>query len=231
MTKRMDMEISIYQQIKTAILKREYLPSDRLVEITIAEKLGVSRTPIREALKKLSYEGLVDIVHNTGAFVAQPSLEEMIQVFSCRMLIEKETTRLATREITSKAIAALEKIVARQDEIYGSSKDFEKFIESNNDFHMTIARYCNNKYYIRYIEELVNKSNLYLIYFDKFQSTNKEDSAALREHARLIDALKRKDAEESSCAMYDHIKTTYIGLTSGMLERMGPNQMPAVKII
>ncbi len=219
-------ELSIYHRLKNSILKQEYGPKERLVESVIAEKFGVSRTPIREALRKLSYEGLVDIIPNQGGvFVAQPSLEEMIQIFSCRMLIERETTKKATQAITSKDIECLEKISERQREIYMGNKVFSEFFDNNIEFHMIIAKKCNNIYYIKYLEELLNRGNLYLLFFDKFQSTNLDESLAVKEHSRIINALKAKNIDESGNAMYDHIKTTYLSLSRSMLELMGPSSL------
>jgi DNA-binding GntR family transcriptional regulator len=219
-------ELSVYHRLKNSILKQEYGPKERLIESVIAEKFGVSRTPIREALRKLSYEGLVDIIPNQGGvFVSQPSLEEMIQIFSCRMLIERETTKKATQAITPKDIECLEKIAERQREIYTGNRVFFEFFDNNIEFHMIIAKKCNNIYYIKYLEELLNRGNLYLLYFDKFQSTNLDESLAVKEHSRIINALKAKNVDESGNAMYDHIKTTYLSLSRSMLELMGPSSL------
>ena len=224
-----DIELTVYHKIRSAIWRREFLPNEQLVESTLAEKLSVSRTPIRTALKKLSYEGLVSIISGKGAFVAQPSLEEMMQVFSCRLLIEKETTMLTAKTISVKDITYLEKLLEKQYKIYTSNKDFEKFLDSNLEFHILIAQNCQNKYYIKYVEELVIKSNLYLIYYDQFSATNPEDSATLREHNKIINALKEKNVDESGKAMYTHIKTMYISLLGSMVEQLGPGLHPSIK--
>ena len=222
MPKLADIELTVYHKIRSAIWKKELLPNAQLVEATLAEKLGVSRTPIRTALKKLSYEGLVNIISSKGAFVAQPSIEEMIQVFSCRLLIEKETAALAAKAISVKDLTYLEKLLEKQHKIYTTNKDFESFLDNNLEFHTLIAHNCQNKYYLKYVEELVIKSNLYLIYFDQFHSTNPEESATLREHTKIITALKEKNAEESGKAMYTHIQTMYRNLLGSMVEQLGP---------
>lgn len=224
MPKLADVELNVYHRIRSAIWKRELLPNEQLVEITLAEKLGVSRTPIRTALKKLSYEGLVNIISSKGAFVAQPSIEEMIQVFSCRLLIEKEATMLAAKAISAKDISYLEKLFEEENKIYTSNKDFEKYLDNNLKFHIMISNNCQNKYYSKYVEELAVKSNLYLIYFDDL--TNPEESHSLKEHARIITALKEKNAEESGKAMYAHILTMYNFLLERMLKQFGPRLNP-----
>ncbi len=226
MPKLADVELKIYQRIRSAIWKKEFLPNEQLAEATLAEKLGVSRTPIRAALKKLSYEGLVNIVSSKGAFVAQPSIEEMMQVFSCRLLIEKETTMLAVKALSVKDINYLEKLLEEQNKIYTSNKDFEKYLDNNLKFHTTISNSCQNQYYSKYVEELVIKSNLYLIYFDKL--TDPGESHSLKEHANLISALKEKNADESGKAMYTHIQTMYKFLLERMIKQFGPRLNPTV---
>src|SRR4051812_18027307 len=86
--KKVSVEQQVYDQIKLAILARKLAPGKQLVEFNISNTLGVSRTPIRNAIKKLSLEGLVDIIPNRGAFVTSPSKNEVIQAYELRSNLE-----------------------------------------------------------------------------------------------------------------------------------------------
>lgn len=219
--KSVDMEMKVYKMIRLAIWTREIPPNSKLVEATIAEKFGVSRTPIRAALKKLSYEGLVTIIPRKGAFVTQPTIEEFMEVFSCRLLLERETARLAAKNITASEIARMKKLVKNQISEH-SSKNFEPFINHNNEMHMIIAEASKNSYYIKYVGELLTKSNIYLIFYDRFYSTSIEESHALKEHQELITALETKDANLCGETMYNHVKNTYKNLTMAIFESVTP---------
>jgi DNA-binding GntR family transcriptional regulator len=86
--KKVSMEENVYNHIKKAILARKLAPGKQLVENNLSNSLGVSRTPIRNAIKRLSIEGLVDIIPNRGAFVTNPTKEEMIQAYELRAKLE-----------------------------------------------------------------------------------------------------------------------------------------------
>jgi len=213
-----NMEVKVYKELKHAILTRQLYPNSQLVEATIAEKLGVSRTPIRSALKQLAYEGLVNIIPRKGAFIVQPTKEEFMQLFSCRLLLEKEAIRLATKQIISTDIDSLELLMKEEKESY-LNKDFEKFLSANKKMHMTIVKATGNKYYIKFIEELLTKSDIYLIFYDKFYTKPIEESNSVKEHKQLFEALKARDPDESAKAMEYHIKSIFENLNLILVQK------------
>lgn len=225
--KSVDTEMKVYNMIRQAIWTREIPPNSKLVEATIAEKFGVSRTPIRAALKKLSYEGLVTIIPRKGAFVTQPTIEEFMEVFSCRLLLERETARLAAKNITSNQIGRMKKLIENQINEH-SSKNFEEFINHNNEMHMIVAEASHNSYYIKYVGEMLTKSNIFLIFYDRFYSTSIEESHALKEHKELIAALETRDANLCAETMYNHVKNTYKNLTMAIFESVTPIYNPDI---
>lgn len=220
-TRQQDTEEKVYKIIKHAIMTKQFYPDYQLVETTIAEKLGVSRTPIRSALKKLSYEGLVKIIPRKGAFVSQPSLEEFLNIFSCRLLLEKEAARLAAKKITSSDLKYLENLIEKQTKNH-QEKNFEGFINTNNSMHMLIAKTSRNKYFVKYIDDLMTKSNIYLVYYDKFYIRKTTESETLKEHNELFTALKENNPQKSSKAMYNHIQNTFENLKANISETMNP---------
>lgn len=206
-----NVELIVYKELKRAIITRQYQPNSQLVESTIAEKMGVSRTPIRSALKKLAYEGLVNMIPRKGAFVAQTSIEEFLNLFSCRLLLEKEAAALAAKHISPKDLDYFEQLMKEEKNSY-QNRDLENFILVNNKIHMLIAEVSMNKYYAKFIEELLMKSNIYLIFYDDFYTKPIEDLNSIEEHNLLFDALKSRNPDKSAYAMECHIKSIFENL-------------------
>lgn len=197
-------EEKVYKEIKQAILTRQYYPKSQLIENEIAQKLGISRTPVRAALKKLAYEGLVDIVPNKGAFIVEPTFEEFKQIASSRIILEKEAARLAALQIKAAEIHQLNKLLDEEMN-YSQKRDLENYINTNMKIHMSIAKASKNKYFIKYIEELITKTTIYLIFFDRFYSTSLEELNSIKEHKNLITAITGKDPQLSMELMEMHI--------------------------
>lgn len=206
-----DAEESVYKKIKQAIITKQYIANSQLVESILAEELRVSRTPIRSALKKLSYEGLVNIIPNKGAFVAQTTIEEYIELYSSRELLEKESARIAAKNISLNELVNLKQLLKEEIESY-NERNLEKFIEVNNKIHMTIAKASKNKYFIKFIEELITKSTIYLIIYDEFYTKPLEKLNSVKEHKELYEALKSRNPEKSADAMGIHIKSVFENL-------------------
>lgn len=170
--------------------------------------MNVSRTPIRSALQKLGYEGLVTIKPNKGAFVMSPSPKEVLDVFECKKLLEIEAIRLACKNITNEELDEIEALIGEEPETF-ENKDFIKFLNVNQEIHMKVARASKNSYYIKYINELITKSNVYLIFFDDFMVTNFEESDAHKEHRRILSSLRDRDLERCVKEMAIHSENTY----------------------
>lgn len=197
-----------YSYIKQKIISKELLPLEQIVETEIAFQTGISRTPIRSAIKKLGYEGLLTIKPNKGAFVVSPSAKEVRDIFACKKLLETEAIRLACENITDRELKQMEKLV-KQEPIAFKEKDFSSFLNNNYNFHMTIAKASNNSYYTHYIDELMTKSNVFLIFFDDFMSTTFEESDAHKEHLAILQALQEHDLERCVKEMAWHGENTY----------------------
>ena len=136
---RPSMEQLVYDKLKHSILHRQLAPGTQLVESTISERLQVSRTPIRNAIKKLASEGLINIIANRGAFVIQPSLDEITQAYEARIELECVAAKLSIERITKEDISNLKLLVEDERDAF-RQKDMVKFIKANENFHMTLVK-------------------------------------------------------------------------------------------
>lgn len=210
----------IYNLVKDRIIKRELFPKNKITELQLAEETGISRTQIRMALQKLSYEGLIDLIPNRGAFVSSPTLKEIVSVYECKNVLEAAAIEKACLYITDHELEILEEILN-----YGiqehTNKDLQSFILMNKEFHMTIARISRNKCYEKFINELIDKSNVYLIFYDTFISIPIEESIAIKQHYKILNALRSKNIDECIEASINHNKVT--------LERLNLNNLKKYK--
>ncbi len=197
-----------YDYIRDRIIAKEYLPRERIVENDVSEATGISRTPIRVALRKLSYEGLVTIRPNKGTFVASPTPEEIRDVFECRKYIEATVIRLACGRITSEEIDWLESVIEQEPVAY-ASRNYGGFVSLNGDIHMLIAEAAHNSFFVKIVEELLTRSGIYLLFFSNFMVRRFEDWEPYKEHRAILDALKRRDEKACEQAMKDHIEQSY----------------------
>ena len=134
----------VFQSLENAIINREYLAGDNLNEIQLSQKLQVSRTPIREALMQLELEGLVRIVPNKGAVVVGVSEQDVLDIYTIRILTEGYATRLFAENASEEQKKSLCNFIDLQ-EFYLVKGETEKIWELDNEFHATIYDGCGNR--------------------------------------------------------------------------------------
>ncbi|PGL70193.1 GntR family transcriptional regulator [Bacillus sp. AFS055030] len=191
-----------YDVIKNAIINNEIKPLEYLIEEQIAEKLGISRTPIRTALKKLAYEGLVEMETAKHTRVRMISVEEVQEYQVVRESLEPLVAKLACQSIDSEQLAFLKDICNQQQESI-DEKDYSQFINLDTQFHCYLAEFTNNHKLKEFISSLRTNLQRYLILTNTIQSSAPE---AVKEHYQILDALERKDSTEASELMLNHIK-------------------------
>lgn len=211
LTKKKNREEDVYKALRQDILSKKLYPNTQLVETAIAQKMGISRTPVRDAIKRLAYEGLVNIIPRKGAYIVCPTKEEFLQLFTCRLHLETKAVELAASQITDEEIQELEQLMHVEQDCF-RRKSVEEYITINKQIHMTMVRACRNDYFIKYIEELISKSDIYLIFYDNFLFKREEDVNSFKEHKKLLDALKNRDPKKSYSAMEAHVKSIFENL-------------------
>jgi len=202
-------EETVYQNLKNAIIKRYIKQGTKLVETTLAKQLKVSRTPIRAAIKRLAYEGFATYEQNKGVCVIKPTVEEIKETFFVRRQLEKAGAGMAAAKITPGELDRLNEYIAQEDKIF-EDRDIEAYYRVNDAIHLLIARASKNTVLIRYVEELLNRTKIYLILYDPFYTMPFNPSH--HEHRRVVDALKRQDAAMAEKVMEIHLKSAFHGM-------------------
>jgi DNA-binding GntR family transcriptional regulator len=187
---------NFFEELKLAIMRGVFKPRERLVERELAEQFAVSRTPIREAIRKLESIGMVRIVPNQGAKVADFSPKDIDALFQMRIYLEKFAVKLACSDHChgdiKPAIKALRDLNAQLIKAVASD-DFAKIVEFDQKFHLVILGLSKNPYLMRAIEELRLRSYPISYYLWK---SKKNLRTSLAEHKRMIKSLERKDIAE-----------------------------------
>lgn len=185
----------IYAELKRRIIEMEYEPGVAVVEKEIAESFGVSRTPIREALIKLSQAGLLDVVPRQGTYVSQIDLNMVKYAYEVKKNLEGLAAELAAQRATDKEIDELFEIIERFEK-YDLINDYKSCILDDQRFHQIIRTASRNPILIEMLDELNTKTARFLQYihyviedYDWFASSLKEMAEAVRnrdkENARL----------------------------------------------
>lgn len=193
----------VFNTLRSAILKGELEPGERLMEIALANKLGVSRTPIREAIRKLELEGLVVMIPRKGAEVSRITEQDLRDVLEVRASLEKLAAELACERITDEEMENLkekEKIFA--DAIASDEVDATEIAQKDVDFHDVIFNATKNKRLIQMLNNLREQMYRYRLEYIKDSSTHKE---LVAEHKKIVEAVQARDKETASALIEEHI--------------------------
>ncbi|MEO8684497.1 MAG: GntR family transcriptional regulator [Devosia sp.] len=198
-----DRAAMIRDHLRDAIVDRRLAPATKLSEAEVGTLFDVSRTVVRAALQALSFEGLVRIERNRGAFVANPSPEEARQVFDSRRLIEPGLARAAAQRITPDEVAAFRERLSDESRLMGergpSARRAE--IHASGDFHLLLASVAGNGILLRFMEELVARSSLVIALYGRSGAS----SCGHNDHGQILSALEQGDGEGASQLLLAHI--------------------------
>ena len=191
----------VFNTLRRAILKGELEPGERLMEIALANKLGVSRTPIREAIRKLELEGLVVMIPRKGAEVARITEKDLRDVLEVRTSLEKLAIELACDRITEDDIYDLKLACKNFEESFGKD-DLTTIAEKDVAFHDIIFRSTKNARLIQILNNL--REQMYRYRLEYLKDTQSHDRL-VEEHQRIVDAIIGKNKEEAVRLIQEHI--------------------------
>jgi DNA-binding GntR family transcriptional regulator len=190
---------SVYRALKRAIIDQALSPGAKLPEDAIGERLGVSRTLVREALQRLNAEGLVELRPNRGAYVAAPSLEDGQDIFAVRGALERLVVITLAGRLTDAQRRRLEEHVAAEERASGN--DNATSIRLAGEFHTLLAEMTGNALLVRYVNEVVSRCSLILALYGRPHSSD----CAVSEHRQLLVALVEGHGERAAEMMGVHL--------------------------
>lgn len=192
----------VLDAIREAIISGTLKPRERLMEIQLAEELGVSRTPIREALRKLELEGFIVMVPRKGAYVADFSFKDIADVFEIRAALESLAAGLAAERITDEELENMERLLAEKAEAIVRD-DMDKLIEVDTKFHEAIYQASRNKRLWAIINNLREQIQRCRTTSLAVPGRRKE---SLEEHRVIVEAIQSRDPVLSRQVAQDHIE-------------------------
>ncbi len=190
-----------YQAVRDMIVRGELPPRAQIVQEEVAERLGISRTPLRRALVKLAAQHFIDLSPRHGAFVKSFEPEELASIFEIRAVLEGLVCRCATKRVEAKHIAYLRSLM-REAAASVSATDWSKYREADIEFHTYLVDVANDAH-LKGVVESVQVLSLSLA-----QGLLRPPCDTLPEHLEILDALREGDADEAERAMVRHIRRT-----------------------
>ena len=192
----------VYEQLKRQILTGRIAPGTRMMEVELAEEMGVSRTPVREATRKLEKDGLVVIEPRRGAYVSDISVKDMVDTLVVRESLEGLAAALASQRITREELDRLDAMTTEYSDAIAAG-DMEKIIHEDEGFHRTIVEMSGNKTLsslFEIIQELALRFRY--LYYDDF--TRYENMPT--EHMNIVEAIRGGDPENAREVSDTHVK-------------------------
>lgn len=192
----------VYLELRARIVNKQLKPGERLPEVKISNEMGVSRTPVREALRRLASEGLVKVIPNSGARVAAPSASEVEGAYDVREYLEALSVQLACKMGIDRRTAERFEEVLKNEESAFLARDLDANLEANNNFHRLIAEASKNIVLIEYVENIILRTNVYILFYDPF---TEEKNYSTEEHRNILASIMSGDEKSADRLMREHL--------------------------
>ena len=196
----------VLERLRALILTGAYGPEERLIEEKLAERLGVSRTPIRQALTMLEAEGLVELAPNRGATVRSFSVAEVWDIYDLRAVLEGHAARRAAGRLGGDELARLQELAGQMEGLGGRFENHEEEIRTlvalNQEFHGAIVEASRNKR----LQHLISRTvEIPLMFKTFFWYTPHERVISNHYHRQILHALGEGDADRAEIVMREHV--------------------------
>ncbi|MBP7331455.1 MAG: putative HTH-type transcriptional regulator YdfH [Firmicutes bacterium ADurb.Bin373] len=201
----------VFDSLRKAIILGKLKPGERLMEIQLAEEMGVSRTPVREAIRKLELEGFVVMVPRRGAYVAGVSVKDIADVFEVRSALEGLAAGLAAERITEEEMEELEKVI----HLISGEEDILTVYKKDNEFHELIYKASRNHRLTQIITNLSEQIN-------RFRLTSLSVPGRLKiavdEHKKIIEAISERNVDLAHKLASEHMENAEQNLINAIRE-------------
>jgi DNA-binding GntR family transcriptional regulator len=199
--------------MRDAIISGVLKPGERLMEIQLAEEMGVSRTPVREAIRKLELEAFVVMIPRKGAYVAGISHKDVADVFEIRTALEGLAAGLAAERITADEIEEMERVILFTE---GEEKDLERIVAKDTEFHDLLYKASRNNRLLQILANLREQ-------IQRFRATSLAVPGrvleAVKEHRAIVEALAEHNSEKAQELMTAHI----VSAENALFETFNPD--------
>jgi len=201
--KKVSLKDKAYEHIKSKIILCEMMPGSDISEEELANELGISRTPVREAIMMLENENLVHVFPRKGSFVSQITLKDIQEIFQIREVVETQVGKMVCKTISEEMLMAFR---ARFEAIDsdGNYISYRDFFELDLEFHKFIVNSSGNQYLIEFMNKIYDKDyRIRVLTTSKFEEERKRNRT---EHLDIVDAFLSKDEGRVEKCMLEHIR-------------------------
>jgi len=193
------LHLKVCNVLRKAILQGDFEPGERLIQEELAKALDVSRMPVREALRKLETEGLIELVPHRGAIVKPFNVQDIEEIYTLRAELESLAVSKSVGSIKQEDIQKLENLTKQMKK----SIEAEEFVEANIEYHRMLMKHCSWKRLLSFIETLWNGFPQQTPHMLAGQV-----DLSNQEHDEILNAVKDGDADRAASLLADHIKRT-----------------------
>ncbi len=208
----------VLDSLREAIISGLLKPGERLMEAQVAEDMGVSRTPVREAIRKLELEGFVVMIPRKGAYVAGISLKDITEVFEIRAALEALAAGLAAERMTEEEMEKLERQLVKEAEITDLA-DLDTLVTVDSDFHDLVYQASRNERMVQIINNLREQIQRFRMTSLAYPGRMHE---ALAEHKKIVEALAERNVALAQQLALEHIENA----ENSMLEALNGVDLP-----
>ncbi|MDN3557975.1 GntR family transcriptional regulator [Halomonas maura] len=197
----------VFQQLQDAIVRGELAPGSKITEPGLSRSYGISRGPLREAMRRLEAHRLIERVPHVGARVVKLSMQELLELFDVREALESMAARLAAEHMSAEEIDGLREVLAvheRQSDLRRGEAYYQR--EGDLDFHYRIVQGSHNKMLMGMLCD--DLYYLVRLYRTQFSASGSRPQRAFVEHHRIVDAIEAGDAELAELLMRRHVSAS-----------------------
>ncbi len=201
----------IYHSIKELIFQGKYQPGEKISEVQIAKNFGVSRSPVREAVRALMNDGLITMDDKSQLKIYKPTIGDVEDIYQCRSSLESLAVKLTTQRATDEDLQQIEELLNHTEMMIEKNEKPGDIIELNTKFHDLIIQFSNNKLLKKNLKDLWSLTYFYRVM--NFKGENRP-RIILAEHKEIFEQIKRRDVEIATVLMTKHIMNDLYHLKS-----------------
>lgn len=210
----------VFDVLMNAIMSGQLSPGERLLEVQLAEEMGVSRTPVREAIRRLELEGFVVMLPRKGAYVAGLSIGDVEDVYEIRTALETLAVRLAAQRMEDEDYRMLDDLVEKMQATWQEG-DVDAWVKLDAAFHELLYKFSRNERLVQLMSNVMEQISRYRI----LSLANVEvRHNSLEEHQEVVAALRTRDSEEAAAAAARHIENTKQSLVRMLESKFAANE-------